>query len=395
MADGPVGDVFTAIGRFTHCVPKATYKNPVSFGVDAGLGALGKDLCDYVNGGKLICLAGGGQRCAVGTVVHIEPVGYEKSGYELIDNDFSINLLLFPHTLDTLSDSLDIDTQWAAIRDDGMQGGLLNQDQTASVTPRDPGDHPNRPYTRTFLFGDPAGRRPYEPKEDPTDKLEEEIKQDIAGIKRVPVPVLHCEFEGSGVFAVCAAIAPFLDLATGGPGSGACRAALGWIPFVGDLICTIIETIITILLAPIIALVALAALAASYATDAAAITGPASRAVALNDTVIVTGRWVWDGGHSGYNEFHATFTLQQVVLPDPVGLPVADVNTLVSDWCALVSDAPPTGEAGQPLTTGLTPGQQENADNQNKPEHGWVFHPAIDGCLPEPEPEPDPIEVPK
>ena len=394
MADGPVGDVFTALGRFTRCVPKADYKNPISFGIDAGLGALGKDACAYATGGKLICL--GSQRCAVGTVVHIEPVGYEKSGYELIDNDFSINLLLFPHELDTLSSSTDIEVQWASIRDDGMQGGLLNQDQTASVTPREPGDHPNRPYSRTFLFGDPAGRRPYEPKEDPTDRLEEEVKQDVGGIKRVPVPVLHCEFEGSGPSAVCAAIAPFLDLATGGPGGGACRAAIGWIPFVGDLVCTIIETVVTFLLAPIIALAALAALAASYASDAAFITGPASRQVELNDKVIVTGRWVWDGGHSGYNEFHATFTLQKMDLPDPVGLSVDDVNTLVTDWCTLVSDAPPTGEAQQGLTVELTPGQKENVDNQQKPENGWVFHPTIDGCEPAAdEPEPDPIEVPR
>jgi hypothetical protein len=394
MANGPVGEVIHAVGRFTHCVPKSQYANPPSFGVDTGLGLLGKKLCDYVNGDKLICLEGGGQVCAVGTIVHIEPVGYEKSGYELIDNDFSINLLLFPHRLEEFSGSLDVLTNWATIRDDGMQGRLLDQKQTESVTPREPGPNPNRCYARTFLFGEPGGPRAYEPKEDKTEKLLEEVKQDAAGIKRVPIPVLHCEFEGSGVFAVCAAIRPFLDLATGGPRSGACRSTLGRIPLLGDLVCTVVETLIALSLAPFIASAALAALAAATATDELAITGPLARQVELNDAVLVTGRWVWDGGHSGYNELHATYTLQNVVLPDPVGLPSDEVNTLVTTWCTLASGAPPTGKAGQPLTSGLTAEQQEIADNQAKPEHGWVFHPTIDGCEPGGE-EPPPFEGPK
>ncbi len=89
--------------------------------------------------------------------------------------------------------------------------------------------------------------------------------------------MLHCEFEGSRIFLVCKAVEPFLDLATGGPGAGACRAALGWIPFVGDIICSLIELAVTIALAPWMAAAAAAAWVQAGIIDDAFVTGPVSR----------------------------------------------------------------------------------------------------------------------
>ena len=41
----------------------------------------------------------------------------------------------------------------------------------------------------------------------------------------------------------------------------------------------------------------------------------------------------------------------------------------------------------------MTPEQQATADRQRRPENGWQFHPAIDGCVPEDdEPEPPVIK---
>jgi hypothetical protein len=378
---GPTGPVSVGVGQFTHCVDKAHYANTTSFGVGAGLASLGKDACDYLLGRKLICLDG--VKCAIGTIVFIEPVGFDKPFPTDIDNDFCINVLLFPHEVDEFSGSKL--ANWKSVTGDGVQGGLVLREPGDMPQPNEPAADPT-PYSVTYLFGVPGGPKPYEPNEDKTERLLEEVKQDAAGIKRIEIPVLHCEFEGSRIFAVCTAIAPFLDLATGGPGGGACRAALGWIPFFGDLVCTIVETAITIAIAPLMALAAAAAWVTAGIADELAVTGPIARRVSLGDHVIVTGRWVWDGGHSGWNEFHPTLTLQQIVLPDST----ADAKTFVDTWCGLAAQAPPrTGETGQPLGT-MTPAQQETHDRQQQPENGWTFHPAIDGCLPAEDPPPPP-----
>lgn len=391
MTNGPTGGVINAAGRFTSCVSKKDYRNTASFGVGTGLASLGKDACNYLLGGKLVCLDG--VRCAVGTIIHIEPVGYQKSGFDQIDNDFCVNLLLFPHEIDRFNPSggkSDKLANWAIVKNDGIQGALIDHDPATMPKPRDPATAPT-PYVVTYLFGQPGGPVPYEPNEDKTERLLEEVKQDASGIKRVEVPVLHCEFEGSRIFAVCQAVAPFLDLATGGPGSGACRAAIGWIPLVGDFVCTVIETAVAIALAPLMALAAAAAWAAAGLIDEAAITGPIARQVERGENVIVTGRWVWDGGHSGWNELHATHTLQKVVLPEKhsAGVPAGEARDLVDRWCRLVGEAPPTGRTGQPLVAVMTPDQKATHDRQQRPEHEWAFHPSIDGCEPDDDEHPE------
>jgi hypothetical protein len=383
MTDGPIGDVIQTPVWFTHCVDKSEYHNPVSFGVDAGLATMGKDGCDYLLGRKLVCLDG--TRCAIGTVIHIEPVGYHKSGFEQIDNDFCINVLLFPHEVGQFgpgTGATDKISNWNEVKGDHIQGALI-EDQALGLTPNEPATGPT-PYAVTYLFGVPGGPSPYEPNEDPTERKLEEVKQDASGIHRIDIPVLHAEFEGSRIFAVCNAIRPFLDAATGGPGPGACRAAIGWIPFFGDAVCTLVESLVALALAPAMAAAAAAAWTAAGIADDAFLTGPISRQISLGEPVIITGRWTWDGGHSGWNEFHPTFTLQKIVFPDKVtaGYPHDEAKAFVDRWCDLVMGVPPpTGEAATGLTA-MTPEQQETLDRQRRPENGWGFHPAIDGCLP-------------
>jgi hypothetical protein len=378
--NGPTGDVVHGM-HFTQCVSKDDYYNPVAFGLDAGLATLGKDACDYLLGRKLVCL--GGVKCAIGTIIHIEPVGYQKPFPTDIDNDFCVNVLLFPHEVEEFGPSTgatDKLSNWNEVTGDGVQGALVLP-PSGLPDPSEPASNPT-PYTATYLFGVPDGPKPYEPNEDKTERALEEAKQDASGIKRIEIPVLHCEFEGSRIFAVCSAIKPFLDIATGGPGGGGCRAAIGWIPFVGDLICTIVETLITIALAPLIAAAAAAAWQSSAIFDEIANTGPISRRVSLGEPVIVTGTWTWDGGHSGWTELHPTLTLQKIVLPTSAtaGFPTADAKAFVDRWCGLLAQAPPrTGKAQQPLT----PAQQDTHDRQQHPANGWQFHPAIDGCAPD------------
>ncbi len=376
--NGPTGEVIIGLGRYTKCVSAADYSNPGSFGLDFGPGGLGKDGCDYLLGRKMVCL--GGTRCAIGTIIHIEPVGYHKPFPENLDNDFCINLLLFPHEVEEFT-SKDKLINWNQVTSDGVQGELIAE-QPNMPTPREPSATPT-PYTVTYLFGDGAPK-PYEAKEDKTEALLEETKQDAAGMKRLPIPVLHGEFEGSRIFMVCKALEPFFDIITGGPGAGACRNTIGKIPLIGGLICTIVETIIALALAPFMAAAAAAAWAAAGALDEAFITGPVARRVQLGDPVIITGRWVWDGGHSGWNELHAVYTLQKIVLPTSAtaGFPKDEANAFVDRWCRLVMAAPPPIGTSSTGLFALTPEQEENRERQRRPENGWVFHPAIDGCRP-------------
>lgn len=380
---GPIGDVVIGAGRYTHCVDESAYYNLKSLGLGAGFASLGKDACDYLLGRKLVCL--GGVRCAIGTIVFIEPVGFDKPFPKDIDNDFCVNLLLFPHEIEQFgpaTGATDKLTNWHDVTSDGVQGTLILHDPKAMPTPNEPAADPT-PYSVTYLFGS-GPPTPYEPKDDGPERLLEEVKQDGSGIKRIDIPVLHCEFEGSRIFLVCSAIAPFLDLATGGPGAGACRAAIGWIPFLGDAICTVIESAVAIALAPLMAAAAAAAWAEAAIIDDLLVTGPVSRRVEVGESVIVTGVWTWDGGHSGWNEFHPTQTLQKVVLPTrtTAGFPADEARSFVERWCGLVSQVPPpTGQSGQPLTA-MTPEQQDTHDRQARPENQWTFHPDVDGCRP-------------
>jgi hypothetical protein len=155
---GPTGDVLHGM-QFTHCVSKDDYSNPVSFGLDAGLATLGKDACDYLLGRKLICL--GGVKCAIGTIIHIEPVGYHKPFPEDIDNDFCVNVLLFPHEVGEFGPSTgptDKLANWHEVTGDGVQGTLILHDPSAMPTPKEPASEPT-PYTATSTASPTARSR--------------------------------------------------------------------------------------------------------------------------------------------------------------------------------------------------------------------------------------------
>jgi hypothetical protein len=63
----------------------------------AGLSAL-ETILNWMLNGKLICL--GGDRCAVGTVASFETV-QDKSFPDSVDDDFSINWMLSPFSVDS------------------------------------------------------------------------------------------------------------------------------------------------------------------------------------------------------------------------------------------------------------------------------------------------------
>ena len=90
------GPVITPPGQYTHCVDRHDYQD-VPGVLDVGIPAMLEFLlCNYLLGGKLVCLAGGGDECAIGTVVGLEAVGEGKTGINALDNDFSFNVFLAP-----------------------------------------------------------------------------------------------------------------------------------------------------------------------------------------------------------------------------------------------------------------------------------------------------------
>src|SRR5262249_58440575 len=123
-----------AYRQYTHRVQPADYVDPLprtnnAFQViaailDGGLGGWLPDAilgCDYLLGGKLVCL--GGDECAIGYITHFEPPS-AKSFPENLDNDFAINILLAPQGLGNFTFQSDnrVDFQTAV---NGPQGRLL------------------------------------------------------------------------------------------------------------------------------------------------------------------------------------------------------------------------------------------------------------------------------
>lgn len=415
-------------GQYTHCVDRTAYKDVPKWYEDGVPSILSFLLCEYLLGGKLVCLDGGRDACAIGVVVSREEVG-SKSGFEALDNDFSFNLLLLPFEPQDFTAYLALPGDPSTfephrIRDDVVKSGspltpLMVDPNVAAggpglPRPREASDPPQGTspvdgygalYRRdggTLLPSDIEG--------DNLHLLWEKHPQDASLIS---LPVLHCECEGSRIYFVCKALEPFLDLLRGKvPGLGlpspgeACHAALDWLPFgIGKAICSFVEDLVALSLALALAPAMAAAFAtaweAAQAYDDLFITGPIAKQLHIGDVYVVTGRWTWDAGHAGHTEFHPVKTIQRLQrdeLPgllgghdprQPLPLEVVDrVRDVRDRWCRLVQEAPPPGlpfgPAGltPPQVAVLTPPQLQVHAEQLRPEHQWSIHPLIDGCLP-------------
>jgi hypothetical protein len=456
-----VGPVITPPGQYTHCVDRKDYTDVPGI-LDASIPAtLEFLLCDYLLGGKLVCLAGGGDECAIGIVVGLEAVGAGKSGLDALDNDFSFNLLLAPFQVQDFAAygppvAPDNIVEPHGIRDDavknGPQGWLMVDSPNPQPLPPpvDQTGAPGPPFKKKQSRGKATwpvdgygvlwkllGARLVDDNRegDNLHKLFDKPQGDEwpappGKDEWIPLPVLHCECEGSRIFFVCQAMAPFLDLLQakvpgGGPSPGeACHAVAKWLPWPIDKLvnaaCSVVEDLIAI---PI-ALALLPAMAAAFATaweaaqafDDLFITGPVAKQIHVGDVVIVTGRWDWDAGHSGHTELHPVKSILKLMTPSgelpseirpredltfapphPVdydprhGLPAsvaADIRTFHEQWCRLVSEAPPVPDPRQPgglsapQLASMTPQQLAVWAEQNQPENSWSVHPLIDGCVP-------------
>jgi hypothetical protein len=186
-----------------------------------------------------------------------------------------------------------------------------------------------------------------------------------------PVPVvgiLEIEFEGAGVWNLYQVLLAFSPIAAG-------MAAICLIPVIGWIACLIASLVLAALVAGIGALAGL--------TDNSAEGDVNSQVGALQpgvDVLLVSGTWVWDGGHipNGWNELHPVLFAQKVASVDRADLLAgtpwqslpqfgpANLSNTLSQMCGLVAIAQdPSTQTEQQL-----------------PQNGWTLHPAVDGCAP-------------
>jgi hypothetical protein len=361
-----VGPVITPPGQYTHCVDRENYKDVPSV-LDAGIpAALEFLLTDYLLGGKLVCLAGGGDECGIGVVVGLEAVGAGKKGIDALDNDFSFNILLAPfETQDFAAYGVPAPPASPSVaaniidphrvRNDAVAHGPLGWLMIDSPNPMplpppvDQTGAPGPPFkdkqpqgTATWpvdgygvlwkLLGgslvdvSSEGDNLHKLWDLPPDK---QWPSPPGPEDFVPLPVLHCECEGSRIFFVAQAMKPFLELLQGklpggvpSPGE-ACHAVAKWLPWpidkIVNAVCSFVEDIIAIpialALAPAMAAAFASAWEAAQAYDDLFITGPVAKQIHIGDVVIVKGRWDWDAGHSGHTELHPVKTIQKLMTP--------------------------------------------------------------------------------
>jgi hypothetical protein len=183
--------------------------------------------------------------------------------------------------------------------------------------------------------------------------------------KKFSVPVLHCEFEGSRIYDMLAAIDAFTF------GGKWCKK--NWF---FTIVCKVLQTIFS----PIILVAVAAAWAAARdGKPEDALQGGGT--INIKDWLVVGGRWAYDGGHSGWNEIHATRLVYKAEYVSSVAAQFEDFH---KRWCEQLCKIPQVDSTGASLTgQPLTPEQKQTYDNQQKPENEWILHPEVDGCAPE------------
>lgn len=268
--------------------------------------------------GRLVCL--GGERCAIGMVVSVEPHKIDfasLSDLSIFDTDYSFNLLLPPHHIG--DDRADIES-------DGFLGYLI------------------RPSVPLPFQGVTAQSC--------------ESDRETA--------VLHCEFEGAGMYILY----QYLKGLTVALGVATVAAVLCVVPVIGWLFC---------LLAEILGVASFVGILTSIMHSISDMARPSDVNPDLGgelhtngcegygaDVLVVSGEWVYDSLHSGWNEIHPVRHCQKIWTWH--GAWEFDIHVVKDKWCSAIADA----------RSSLT------HESQKKPENQWQIHPDIDGCDPTP-----------
>jgi len=264
---------------------------------------------------RLICL--GRDVCCVGWVLKVEPPS-EKTGLDKLDTDYSVNLVLPPHTVGTGLGDLK--------RGAPLDDLILETDALAAYTD---------------LFGahlDFNGNPVQQWGNDP------------------PTVCMHAEFEGGGVWDLLQASKTALALAV-------IAAAVCGIPVFGWIACVILSVAA--------AIVTLAGLFAALndvgnPDDVETHLGEIHQRDPTGngaDVLVVQGTWVYDSAHEGWNEIHPIKHCQRTNLTWN-GRWDVDGEAYTKGWCEMIA------RAQDPLTV----------SSQQAPGNQWVVHPVVDGC---------------
>jgi hypothetical protein len=269
---------------------------------------------------RLICL-NPNQQCAIGVVTNILHPSVGSIVGKLGDNDATMNILLAPAPLDYSQDL----SQYTS----HVQGDLIA---------------PQVSITNAGLGYATSGG-------------------DLNHLR-----ALHCEFEGSGI-----------------------RDLLGFaIVVLALLIALLAITLLAPELAPLLfilwlfaALIGAMGIVNLFTSSGTPSTSdPAGNPgnLVVGNIVAVTGDWIYDGGHVGWNEIHAVHNCQIITdttidlsdsnkaWPTEIsGMPFvtdADVNQVLTFWCAAIAKGNGAVKGG----------------SMTDPGNNWVIHPVVDGC---------------
>lgn len=291
---------------------------------------------------RLICL--GGDICILGFVLTVEPPE-EKTGLDSFDTDYSINLVLAPDGIGATR--AEVESSLPQGKFMGEQPGVANYSFLGYHLPFEGN------LIQKFPTGKPDG-------------------------SQFLTDCMHIEFEGGGVYDLLQACYAALALA-------AVAAAVCAVPIFGWIACLVLS-----IASGLITLVG----AINALNDKGNPTDVNSNLTSIHaanapdgsgaDILVVSGTWVYDSAHQGYNEVHPVkqcvrtgsiivpWTLIDVGTPDhPVPLAIDDIGAYIDSWCSALSAAVSVGTIA----------------NQGQPQNQWVLHPLVDGCQPD-EPPP-------
>lgn len=284
------------------------------------------EVCRWLRGGKLLCLEK--DQCAIGLVYGLEPVGFEKPFPENIDNDYAVNIVLAPH----------LPSEIEATHQQPPQGRL--------ITKQDVLQQHGLGWVG-YMGGKYQNRQSW---------------------------TLHVEFEGNRPCTFCDAAKAAVAVAT-------VAAVICAILILGWIACAIAAAVAAVVL---VVLLLAGWLGADDGDPSHQAVNPGDGDLHVpnpdgsgGDYVVVTGDWVYDAGHDGWNELHPCRTVQKIE-----GAPywrqgssnaaIDGFKLVLADWCRAVK------EAASPLTV----------EAQARPENSWEVHPELDGCAPEEPPGP-------
>lgn len=292
--------------------------------------------------GRLICLGDDSRNCAIIGVLRSQSPSDPAWGKKYGDNDFNMNVLLAPLGPAGFTS---VDAIPRADFANPPQGHLVAENTKITSIPRS--------Y--------------------PKDGEEDVNHQKL----------LHCEFEGSGIFDLLNIAYVVLVMIL------ALLAIVTLTSFPGGAAFWIALFFVLLLLGAFINLL--------FNTDP----GPENDPTAGNpldvdaslvnlmkgDVLVFRGGWIFDSGHKGWNEIHPVRHAQKI------GPPLTDEQT----WKDFSFTDPETGRVFQLQTEDDfvifrahwceafdRAGEAVTGGNHENPEHDWGIHPVVDGCVPPP-----------